>query len=372
MKKLFSTIALSALLGLGLTACGSDETTDKASVGMLTDTGGINDQSFNQGTWEGIERFRQDHGTIIANHASPGTMALPELVTTAESLITAGHELIIMAGFTFEEAIGILQEDYPEVKFIILDGEPQVEVDGDLEVRIDSNALSIYFAEEQAGFMAGIAAALETETGKVGFIGGMEIPPVQRFGWGFLAGVAYANEVFDLDVVVEQFVYQGTFNDIQAGAALAGGMYNDGIDIIFAAAGAVGTGVIDEAKTRAANGERVFVIGVDSDQFEAGMMENGESVILTSAVKRVDNAAYEYIQKFLNGEFPGGQSITKDATTDGVGLPENNPNLSEETQEKADSALENIKNGEVIVPRTAEDLEIFLSERGFDASELRF
>lgn len=385
MKKFLTTIAVTVALGLGLTACGdteapSDEggaetpgvestpTEGTTAIGMLTDTGGINDQSFNQGTWEGIQRFEMDHGTITSNHVAPGTMAVADLVSTAESLIVSGNELIIMTGFTFENAIGILQEEHPDTKFIILDGEPKV---NDKSVIMD-NALAIYFAEQQAGFMAGIAAALETETGKVGFIGGAEIPPVQRFGWGFLAGVAYANEELGLDVEVVDYIYQGTFDDVQAGTALAGGMYDKGIDIIFCAAGAVGTGVIDEARTRAANEERVFVIGVDSDQYEAGMMSNGESVILTSAVKRVDNAAYDYIQKFLDGEFPGGETVREDASSNGVGLPDENPNLSDDTQEKTDEIFEAIKAGDIVVPDTAEGLADFLEEVGYDVKEIKF
>ena len=369
MKKLFTTIAVT--VALGLTACGSGNeggaetpTVETASIGMLTDTGGINDRSFNQGTWAGIQRFETDHGTITSNHLSPDTMAVADLVTTAESLIVSGHELIIMPGFVFEEAISILQEKHPETKFIILDGEP--------ENHIEENTLAIYFAEEQAGFMAGVAAALESETSKVGFIGGAEIPPVERFGWGFVAGVAYANETFDLDVEVVDFVYQGSFNDVQAGTALAGGMYDKGIDVIFVAAGAVGTGVVDEAKTRATAEERVFVIGVDSDQFEDGMMANGESVILTSAVKRVDNAAYEYIQKFLDGEFKGGEVVVEDATTNAVGLPDENPNLSDETQLKTNQVFEEIKAGDIVVPNNADDLREFLEEVEFDFTNISF
>ena len=385
MKKFLTTIAVTVALGLGLTACGdteapSDEggaetpavdstpTEETTAIGMLTDTGGINDQSFNQGTWEGIQRFETDHGTITSNHVAPATLAVADLVSTAESLIVSGNELIIMTGYTFEDAIGILQEEHPDTKFIILDGEPKVD---DKSVIMD-NTLAIYFAEQQAGFMAGIAAALETETGKVGFIGGAEIPPVQRFGWGFLAGVAYANEELGLDVEVVDYIYQGTFDDVQAGTALAGGMYDKGIDIIFCAAGAVGTGVIDEARTRAANEERVFVIGVDSDQYEAGMMSNGESVILTSAVKRVDNAAYDYIQKFLDGEFPGGETVREDASSNGVGLPDENPNLSDDTQEKTDEIFEAIKAGDIVVPDTAEGLADFLEEVGYDVKEIKF
>jgi basic membrane protein A len=279
-----------------------------------------------------------------------------------------------MSGFTFGEAVGELQDKFPDVKFVIIDGEP-TDASG-ASLPLGDNTLSIYFAEQEAGFLAGIAAALQTETGKVGFIGGMEIPPVVNFGWGFLAGVAYANEKYDLNVDVAGFTYSGVFDQPQTGATLAGGMYDQGIDIIFHAAGGTGSGVITEAKTRGEAGESVFVIGVDSDQFEDGVLANGtDSVILTSAIKRVDNAAYDSIDAFINGEFPGGTTIIKDAAGGGVGLPEENPNLTEDTIAKTNEALELIKSGELVIPSFGageESVRAWFEEFGFNPSGVSF
>ena len=370
MKKKFSMLTIALAASLGLVACGTGEgdkgtTTNgeaKIKVGMMTDSGTIDDKSFNQGTWEGIKRYESENGTIEAQYIKPGGEATQDYLEAADNLLAKGNELIIAPGFKFEEAIGKLQAENPETKFVILDGEP--------EGGVAENSVAIYFAEQEAGFLAGIAAALETKTGKVGFIGGMVIPAVQKFGYGFVTGVAYANANLGTNVEVADYLYNGTFNDVSGGQAQAGGMYDKGIDIIFVAAGKVGNGVIAEGKVRAEAGDDVYVIGVDVDQYEDGIISNGSSVILTSAIKRIDNAAYDKIDELVNGTFTGGQVITMDAKNDGVGLPAENPNLSEATQQAADEAFELIKNGTIVVPTVLDQVTAMLEELGFDASHL--
>ena len=370
MKKKFSMLTIALAASLGLVACGTGEgdkgtTTNgeaKIKVGMMTDSGTIDDKSFNQGTWEGIKRYESENGTIEAQYIKPGGEATQDYLEAADNLLAKGNELIIAPGFKFEEAIGKLQAENPETKFVILDGEP--------EGGVAENSVAIYFAEQEAGFLAGIAAALETKTGTVGFIGGMVIPAVQKFGYGFVTGVAYANANLGTNVEVADYLYNGTFNDVSGGQAQAGGMYDKGIDIIFVAAGKVGNGVIAEGKVRAEAGDDVYVIGVDVDQYEDGIISNGSSVILTSAIKRIDNAAYDKIDELVNGTFTGGQVITMDAKNDGVGLPAENPNLSEATQQAADEAFELIKNGTIVVPTELDEVTAMLEDLGFDASHL--
>ena len=370
MKKKFSMLTIALAASLGLVACGTGEgdkgtTTNgeaKIKVGMMTDSGTIDDKSFNQGTWEGIERYKEENGTIETQYIKPGGEATQDYLEAADNLLAKGNELIIAPGFKFEEAIGKLQAENPETKFVILDGEPKGGV--------AENSVGICFAEQEAGFLAGIAAALETKTGKVGFIGGMVIPAVQKFGYGFVTGVAYANANLGTNVEVADYLYNGTFYDVSGGQAQAGGMYDKGIDIIFVAAGGVGNGVIAEGKVRAEAGDDVYVIGVDVDQYEDGIISDGSSVILTSAIKRIDNAAYDKIDELVNGTFTGGQVITMDAKNDGVGLPAENPNLSEATQQAADEAFELIKNGTIVVPTELDEVTAMLEDLGFDASHL--
>ncbi|MDU8977304.1 MAG: BMP family ABC transporter substrate-binding protein, partial [Clostridium perfringens] len=210
----------------------------------------------------------------------------------------------------------------------------------------------------QAGFMAGVATALQLKEGQLGFIGGMEIPPVQKFNWGFQQGVAFANEKLGTHMSLEakNVIYQGSFDDSAAGGQIAAQMYDNGVKAIFCAAGGVGVGAIQEAKNRAASGKEAWIIGVDVDQYDDGIYEGDKSVILTSAVKRIDHASYDMIKKELDGTFPGGQTLLYDAKNDGVGLPDKNPNLSEETMTEVNKVFEQLKNGEIKVSNEQGDL----------------
>ena len=357
---------------IALVACSSDKGesgsttgTDNVNfkVGMMIDSGTIDDKSFNQGTWEGILAYTKDHKGVKGQHVQPNGETTADYLSAADNLMMAGNNVIIAPGFKFEEAITELQTANPEVSFVILDGEPAT---------MAENTTAIYFAEHEAGFLAGVAAALQSQTGKVGFIGGMKIPAVERFGWGYLAGVAYANENYATNVEVVDYQYQGTFYDVQGGQMMAGGMYDKGIDIIFSAAAAVGNGVINEAKARTEAGEKVYVIGVDVDQYDEGLMNDGSSVVLTSAIKRIDVAVYDALKAYGEGNFPGGQIITMDAKTNGVGLPETNPNLTTDTQAKVDDTLAQIQSGALVVPVTGEELDTFLSEVGYQANTINY
>ena len=372
MRKFTSMLIVTMVAMIALVACSSDKGesgsttgTDNVNfkVGMMIDSGTIDDKSFNQGTWEGILAYTIDHKGVKGQHVQPNGETTADYLSAADNLMMAGNNVIIAPGFKFEEAITELQTANPEVSFVILDGEPAT---------MAENTTAIYFAEHEAGFLAGVAAALQSQTGKVGFIGGMKIPAVERFGWGYLAGVAYANENYATNVEVVDYQYQGTFYDVQGGQMMAGGMYDKGIDIIFSAAAAVGNGVINEAKARTEAGDKVYVIGVDVDQYDEGLMNDGSSVVLTYAIKRIDVAVYDTLKAYGEGNFPGGQIITMDAKTNGVGLPETNPNLTTDTQAKVDETLAEIQSGALVVPVTAEELDTFLSEVGYQANTINY
>ncbi len=381
MKKFVSLAMASILATSVLAGCGSSEPTttgteggtdtategegsgEALKVAMTTDSGTIDDKSFNQGTWEGILKYEEENaGAIETHYVKPAGEAEADYLAAYADLVDSGYEVIFSPGFKFETAVYKAQELYPDVKFVILDGYPH---SGDYAETIGTNTESIFFAEHESGFYAGIAAALESKTGKVGFIGGMEIPAVQKFGWGYTAGVAYANKTYGTNAQVTNYVYQGTFNDVAAGQTLAGAFYNDGVDVVFHAAGGVGVGVINEGKTRRSAGEDVWVIGVDVDQYNEGIMEDGTSVVLTSAKKELGNAAYETIDDIVNGEFKGGQKVVLDSSNGGVGLPAENPNLSEDTVAKYNETFAKVASGEIVVPGTVEELEAFLTAYGY-------
>ena len=375
MNKLLK-LSMVAALTLGLVACTkAEESKEKGiKVGMVTDAGTIDDKSFNQGTWEGISEYKEDNSNAEVQYLMPTGETTQDYLEAIDNLAMTGVEVMVLPGFKFEEALGVAQEKHPEIKFVAIDAEPLVGVDdhGNPKYEVAENTISIFFAEQQASFLAGIATALETETNKVAFLGGMEVPAVQKLGWGFVAGIAYANANLGTEVEVTDYIYQGTFTDLDAGKAIAAGMYDKGVDVVFAAAGGVGVGAINETKTRAESGSEVFIVGVDVDQYDEGLLTDGSSVILTSAMKYLGRAAYDQINAYANGEFEGGRTILMDVNANGVGLPGVNPNLSDATVKEVNEVAEMIKAGEIEVPNTKDNLISFLEEMSCDFGNLSY
>ena len=352
MKKKVMALVLSALMVTGLVGCGSDNNASKSEegklkVGMVTDTGTIDDKSFNQGTWEGIKEAEKSFG-LETTFMQPNGESESSYLTEIQNLYDSGYKFIVTPGYKFETAIYKAQSQYEDAKFVLIDGEPN---DGNDNYLVADNTVAVYFAEEQSGFIAGVASAVQLQDGDFGFIGGMEIPSVKKFNYGFQQGVAYANEHYGTNVSLkaENIVYSGSFSDTALGQQLSAQMYDNGVKAIFTAAAGVNIGVITEAKTRVANGQEAWVIGVDSDQYDDGIYEGNKSVVLTSAIKKIDEAAYQIIEDEINGEFPGGQVLTFNAENDGVGIPAENPNLKDDTVTKVNEVLDGIKNGEIEV-----------------------
>jgi len=366
MRKGIVTTAILVLLAGMLAACGGNngnttgnggnagnagnnggEAVASFKVGMVTDAGTIDDKSFNQGTWEGILKATEEL-KLQNKYLKPAGTTEADYTKEIGNLYDAGFKFIVTPGFKFETAIFKSQDKYTDAKFVILDGAPH---SGDFNAVVKENTVSIFFAEHESGYLAGVATAVHLKEGDVGFIGGMEIPAVQKFNWGFQQGVAYANENLgtNISIKAENVIYQGTFDNIAAGSQLAAQMYDSGVKAIFAAAGGVGVGVINEAKTRAGAGKDVWVVGVDVDQYEDGMMESGKSIVLTSAMKKIDTATYDIIVAESKGEFPGGSTLTFDAKNDGIGLPVDNPNLSDEAVKAAQDVFAKLKAGEITV-----------------------
>lgn len=354
-KKILSLLAISVMT-VGLFAgCGNSSSTggskeEKIKAGMVTDSGTIDDKSFNQGTWEGIQKAQKDLGLQEPKYLKPTGETEADYTKEIANLYDAGFKFIATPGYKFETSIFKAQDKYKDAKFVIIDGVPN---DGTKErnVKVGENTVAILFAEHQAGFLAGVATSVQLKDGDLGFIGGMEIPAVQKFNWGFQQGVAYANEKLGtkMSLKPENVIYQGTFNDTAAGQQLAAQMYDRGVKAIFCAAGGVGNGVITEAKTRVGSGKNVWMVGVDRDQYSDGEYASGKSVVLTSAVKKVDVASYDMLKALKEGKFPGGKTLTFDVTNDAVGIPEKNPNLTEDTTKTVADISAKIKDGTIKV-----------------------
>ena len=333
MKKLLSLFMIAVLTLVGCSQ--SEEKQDVVKIGFVSDVAGISDGSFSQLTWEGIQQFAEKHDNIEIQYTTPSDTSTVELVNNIDNLFMSGNEIIVVAGYVFEEAIQKASEVYPDVDFILIDG--VVEAD---------NVASIKFAEHEAGFLAGVVSALETKTGKVAYMGGIEVPAVVAYGVGFQYGVGYANENLGANAEIVDYVYSGTFTDFNVGQTLSAGMFDKGVDIIMSTAGVATQGAIAEAKQRG----DVYIVGCDSDQYTDGVMDNDDSVVLTSAMKHIDVAVQEVLTQWLVDKFPSGDTLVMDGATNGVGLPNENSNVSEETLLKIEEVKALMKQGEIEIP----------------------
>ncbi len=304
-------------------------------IGFVTDAGGVNDKSFNQGTWEGIEEYcanNQVGATYVETTDSAQLKSNLDLVAE-----TDGIEVVVASGFVFANDLYSSAKAHPETNYILIDTEPTNPETGEIE-QLD-NVMSYYFNEQEAGYLVGYLAGLTTESNRVGFIGGLEIPPVQRFGYGFIQGVNDANPEATVD-----YQYTGTFDDANIGNTTAETMISQGTDIIFVSAGSTNDGVLKAAIDNTVAGKKVSIIGVDRDMYNEGIYvdENGQeaSVVLTSAIKVVGEAAQDGLTKHFGGNFEGGTTTTLGYQEEGIGLPTENPNVEQTMIDEAKQALE--------------------------------
>ncbi|PKL23888.1 MAG: BMP family ABC transporter substrate-binding protein [Spirochaetae bacterium HGW-Spirochaetae-3] len=305
-------------------------------VGLVTDLGGIDDKSFNQGTWEGIVRFGEENGLVKGTDTKYLQSAaeadyVPNLSTFADEKLN----LIVAPGFLFEKAMGEVADKYPTQNLLVID-----------TVVTKPNVVSAVFAEHEGSFLVGVAAGLKAKAdGKnvVGFIGGMQFPLIERFQAGFEQGVKAVYP--EAKVLVD---YAGDFGAPDKGQALAQKQFNAGAYIIFHAAGGTGNGMIKEAKERSEKGDVRWAIGVDKDQYTDGIYGT-KSAVLTSMMKRVDVAAYEVAKMTMAGQFPGGQTLVFSLKNAGVGIPNENPNLSADIAATVKEYADKIASGALTV-----------------------
>jgi basic membrane protein A len=240
--------------------------------------------------------------------------------------------------------IGDVAKQYPDTQFAIVDSSG---LDADGKPLGAGNITGLQFAANQGSFLGGVAAALKTTTNHIGFVGGVQTPLIQAFEAGYVAGAKAAKP--DITVDVEYISPAGDFsgfNDPAKGQIVAQGMYDKGADIVYAAAGGSGIGVFQAAKASNAR-----AIGVDSDQYQTVGDPSLQPVIMTSVLKRVDNAVHAYINDFVGGKIKGGSDITNDLKTDGVGLATSG-GFIDDIQSQIKAYADKIKSGEITVPTT--------------------
>ncbi len=368
-KRIFSSVASILLAGALLAGCGNSGSSDSAGgstdggsgdgkslkIAVATSGSTVDDGSFNQDNYNGVKKFVEDH---------PGSTVTPVEETSGDASaalkavedVVADYDAIVCDGFQFS-GISDLAKDNPDTKFIIVDSSPSDASGNEIELE---NVYGMTFKEQDGGFLAGMAAALTTKTKKVAVVNGIAFPSNVNYQYGFMSGVNYANKHYDTGVTIVELPsyagtdvnnenvggnYVGSFSDVANGKVIGEALIKEGVDVIFAAAGASGNGALTAIKESPADD---YFIGCDTDQYDDGA--NGSTnVMLTSAIKVMGENDRKVLETILDGSFKGGNHALG-ADTDSMTYvkTEGRHQLSAETIEKIDKAYELVKNGTIV------------------------
>lgn len=348
MKKIISKvwIFLLVVVGIGLLAFGVKtgykiatglEDDDRFSVAMVTDGGGINDQSFQQSAWEGMKEFSQKTNSKVSYVECPQTS---DFLMNIDKLADEQTDLIWGIGYKLADTIEIAAKTNPEISYAIADF-----AYGD---KTPDNVTGVVFRAEESSFLVGYIAALTTKTNSVGFVGGIKGLVIDQFEYGYRAGVAYGAKELgkNIDVKVQ---YAESFSDSAKGKAIAIKMFDE-CDVIFHAAGGAGVGIIEAAKET-----NNFAIGADMDQSYLAPKN-----VLTSAIKDVGKAVNLISTYALNKENIGGKTFSFGIKEGCVGIPKSNPNMSPKVHSAALAVQENLVNEKIIPPGNSDSYNKFM------------
>ncbi|NOT80065.1 MAG: BMP family ABC transporter substrate-binding protein [Bacteriovoracaceae bacterium] len=331
----FNGVVLSAILLVSLSLSSYSLKAATLKVGMVTDVGGVNDQSFNQSAWEGLQKTKKDLGIKISYQESKQDADYP---ANLETLYDAKNDLIWGIGFKMADAILLAAKQNPKQKYAI--------IDYSYGNKTPPNVLGVMFKAEEGAFLSGYLASKMSKTGSVGFIGGMSVPIIHSFQYGFKAGALYANKKIKFN---EQ--YAESFTDAAKGKAIANQMIGKGSDVIFHAAGAVGDGVIEAVKEK-----NKMAVGVDRDQNYLA-----PNNVITSSMKRIDNAIYNVVNDLGKGTFKGGTTIEyglKDGAVDVA--PTTSKMVPSVLMEDISKLKKSIVEGKLKIPATSSAFATFV------------
>ncbi|AKG44849.1 BMP family lipoprotein [Streptomyces xiamenensis] len=346
VSKLAASVAVTATLALTATACGESSTSSSsgsgksdAGVGLAFDVGGRDDHSFNESAARGLDRAAEELGVEFKEMTAKNDETDADREQRLTSLAENGFNPIIGVGYLYGNSIEKVAANYPDITFGVVDS-----------VAEGDNVYSMVFSEHEGSYLAGVAAALKTESGTVGFIGGVNNPLINKFEAGFVQGVLDTNDAEGTDVTVDvQYLYEDNdagFNDVAKARETADGMLGRGADIIYTAAGQSGQGSIEMV----AGVEGAWAIGVDSDAYvQPGLAEYKDS-ILTSVVKGVDVAVFDLIKSVQDGE-PLSGPHSYNLAEEGVQLATSG-GFIDDISEQIEAAKARIVSGEVTVQET--------------------
>ena len=341
MKRTVFCLVLAVILTASLFAGGKSQSAGETfELALVTDLGTIDDKSFNQGAWEGLVQYAREKN-ISHKYYQPTEQSDDAYLTAIDLAVRGGAKIVVTPGFLFEVPIFMAQDRYPNVRFILVDGTPHDASYSNFKT--GSNTVGILYAEDQAGFLAGYAAVKDGNR-RLGFMGGMAVPAVVRFGYGFVQGAEYAARELGLaaGTVTVNYHYTGAFAATPEAQTMAASWFNQGVDIIFGCGGALGNSVMAAAEQV---GKKV--IGVDVDQ------SSESRTVITSAMKGLQASVYDCISAYYNNNFPGGKDLVFEAANKGVGLPMTTSKFTSFGQADYDAIFNQLASGRI--PRMMDD-----------------
>ena len=329
LKKLFAVGLTAIMMSSLLVGCSSktESNEDVYKIGMISDTGGVNDESFNQSTWEGLQQAQEKYGKDKVQVKYVESSQEADYTPNIETFVEEDLDLIIGVGYKMAGAIEEASKNYPDVQFAIIDHSYEKQPE---------NVTSLIYEDNTAAYLAGLVAAKKTETNKVAFIGGIKSATLDKFEYGFRAGVKAANPKCELTVR-----YLNSFSDSALAKSVANQMHKDGVDVIYTAAGAAGTGAIEAAKEN-----NKMAIGVDVDQSPLA-----PDNIISSTMKNVNVSIVNLVGEILEDNYQGGQVIVNTLASGGVGLSDSTKDhVSKDILDYVNEQADKIKSGEIKVP----------------------
>ncbi|MGE7673820.1 BMP family lipoprotein [Lysinibacillus sp. NPDC094403] len=320
MKKLMIGFCLIVLLIAGCSTAPPEKAKDNYKIGILLSDAGLGDESFNDSAFKGLEKARDELGILFDYKEAPDGKYEEKL----EELVAEKYNVIIGLGFSVQEALEKTAKKYPDQQFVLIDGQSDV-----------ANITSITFKEQEGSFLLGMVAAMTSKTGKIGFIGGADVPVIHHFENGFIEGAKYYNP--NIEIISE---YVGSFDDTEAGAAIAERYIKNKVDFIYHAAGFTGFGAIKKAEELG-----IYAAGVDIDQFYIA-----EKTVVTSMLKNVDQAVFKIAKTLVEDGKISDKSLSFGLADNGVGLADIRIiKLTPEQQKAIEKAKEDIVSGKIKV-----------------------
>lgn len=313
---------------------------EKYELALITDLGPIDDQSFNQASWEGLRRYAEENDIAHKSYQTADE-STDAYLASIDLAIENGGKLVICPGNFFEPAIFIAQDQYPDISFILIDGQPRNPQDN--VAQIGQNVLSLLYQEEQAGFLAGYGAVKDGHT-KLGFIGGMAVPPVIRYGYGFVQGADFAAQELGITADIN-YTYSDSFLAQPEIQTRANDWYQSGTSVIFSCGGQILDSIIAAAEE---NDDRK-IIGVDVDQ------SRYSQAVMTSAIKMLTPSVYNAIDDYYSNSFQGGSAKIFSAENNGIGLAMENSQFTSFSQADYDAIYGQLASGQIVIANQIDD-----------------